>query len=112
MSETIKQIRRLPEATIVDACGEVDLRYQPEFLKALQEVCNERPPVLVIHLGEVTYMDSSGVGTLVKVAQMVKAYAGRLALVAPTDRVRSIFEITTLDKYFTILATEEEALAS
>ena len=110
MTQTIKQIRRLEQATVVEARGEIDLRYQPDFQQSLLAVCNEKPPLLIVHLGEVSYMDSSGVGTLVKVAQSVKAYGGKLALVAMTERVRSIFEITTLDKYFNILATEEEAL--
>ena len=110
MTGTIKQIRRLERGTVVEAAGEVDLRTQPEFQEGLLGVCAEKPPVLVVHLGQVVYMDSSGVGTLVKIAHEVKGNGGRLVLVAPTERVRSIFEITTLDKYFTIVDTEEEAL--
>lgn len=109
--ETIKEIRRSPEGIIVEAQGDIDLRFQPEFQRALLEICSEKPNRLIIHLGSVDYMDSSGVGTLVKIAHTVKAYSGKLALVAPSAKVRSIFEITTLDKYFNILATEEEALA-
>ncbi len=108
---TIKQIRRYAQGTVVEAQGDIDLRFQPQFQKALLKVCAEKPERLVIHLGEVLYMDSSGVGTLVKIAHTVKGYDGKLVLVAPTAKVRSIFEITTLDKYFTILPTEEEALA-
>jgi anti-sigma B factor antagonist len=112
MARLIKEIRRLPEGTVVEACGEIDLRSQPEFQQALLKVCAEKPAVLVIHLGEVDYMDSSGVGTLVKISHAVRSYEGRLVLVAPKPRVLSIFEITALDKYFTILATEQEALGS
>lgn len=110
-NSAVKAIRRSAEGTVVEARGEIDLRYQPEFQKALLAICEERPARLVIHLGQVEYMDSSGVGTLVKIANTVKGYNGKLALVAPSPRVQSIFEITTLDKYFTILPTEEEALA-
>ena len=112
MTELIKEIRRLPQGTVVEARGEIDLRRQPEFQKALLQVCAEKPRVLVIHLAAVEYMDSSGVGTLVKIANAVKGYQGKLVLVAPQPRVQSIFEITALDKYFTILGTEEEALGS
>jgi anti-sigma B factor antagonist len=110
-SQTIKNVRRSPEGTVVEARGEIDLRYQPEFQRALLSICAEKPQRLVIHLGEVDYMDSSGVGTLVKIASAVKGYSGKLALVAPSPKVQSIFEITTLDKYFTILPSEEEALS-
>ncbi|HUU82125.1 MAG TPA: STAS domain-containing protein [Phycisphaerae bacterium] len=111
MKGTIKNIRRSERGTVVEASGEIDLRYQPEFQEALLSVCEEKPPVLVVHLGDVEYMDSSGVGTLVKIAHTLRNQEGKLVLVAPTERVRSIFEITTLDKYFTILDSEEEALA-
>lgn len=110
-SRTIKAVRRSAQGTVVEAQGEIDLRFQPEFQRALLKICEERPPRLVIHLGQVDYMDSSGVGTLVKIASTVKGYAGKLALVAPSPKVRSIFEITTLDRYFTILPSEEEALS-
>ncbi len=40
MAELIKAIRRLPEGTVVEACGEVDLRQQPEFQKTLLEICD------------------------------------------------------------------------
>jgi anti-sigma B factor antagonist len=112
MSETVKEIRRMEQATVVEASGEIDLRTQPEFQSAIMSVCQERPAKLIVDLGGVSYMDSSGVGTLVKVSHAVKGYGGELLLVNPTERVRSIFEITTLDKYFTILGTEEEALAT
>lgn len=109
MNKTIDRIRRTEHGTVVEARGEIDLRYQPEFQQTLLAVCAEKPPVLVVHLGKVEYMDSSGVGTLVKIAHALKDQQSRLVLVAPTERVRSIFEITTLDKYFTIVDTEEEA---
>jgi len=110
MTDLIKQIRRLPQATVVEAMGEVDLRRQPEFQKALLVVCEERPARLIIDLGQVSYMDSSGVGTLVKIAHTVKGQGGRMTLVGPSPRVRSIFEVTSLDRYFHIVATEAEAL--
>ena len=111
MSTTVKEVRKEGDATIVVVQGEIDLRHSPELHQALVEVCSERPKVLLIHLGEVAYMDSSGVGTLVEVFRRSKAYGGRMVLVAPTERVRSVFEITKLDRFFTIKESEAEALA-
>ena len=112
MSNLIRKIRRSPEGTVVEVRGEIDLRHQPEFQKALTAVCAEKPAVLVIHLADVDYMDSSGVGTLVKISHTVRGYGGKLVLAAPKPRVMSIFEITALDKYYTIVADEQGALGS
>lgn len=110
-NSTIKDIRRLPGGTVITAAGEIDLRHQQDFQRALQTVCEERPSRVVVDLSAVGYMDSSGVGTLVKIAGMVRSFGGKLALLSPSRPVMSIFEITTLDRYFTIVSSEEEALA-
>ena len=112
MSAVVKEVRKQGRAVIVVASGDIDLRFSPEFHKSLIELCADKPDPLVIQLGEVAYMDSSGVGTLVEIYRRVKGYGGSLILVAPTARVQSVFEITRLDHFFTIKSTEAEALSS
>ena len=109
-SSVVKEVRRQGRAVVVVAMGEIDLHRSPDLHKVLVDLCADKPNPLVIHLGEVAYMDSSGVGTLVEIFRRVKAYGGKMVLVAPSDRVRSVFEITRLDQFFTIQATEAEAL--
>ncbi len=108
----VKEIRRGPEATVVVLAGDIDLHHVPEVHPVLLDECARKPPVLIIDLGEVGYMDSSGVGVLVHAFQKVKANQGKLRLVRMTQRVRSIFEITRLDKYFVICESEQEAMTA
>jgi len=105
----IQEIRRVPDATTVVLSGDVDLHHSPELHARLVEIAAERPPRLLLDLRGVPYMDSSGVGTLVEVWRRVGAYKGRLVLFGLNSRVRSVFEITKLDTFFTICDTEEEA---
>ncbi|MFO0972852.1 MAG: STAS domain-containing protein [Phycisphaerae bacterium] len=109
-SSVVQEVRTTPDATVVVLSGEVDLHHSPALHAALVNVAAARPRRLVLNLGGVTYMDSSGVGTLVELLRRVNGYKGKLALVALTDRVRGVFEITKLDKFFTIFPTEEQAL--
>ncbi len=111
-SASIKEIRRGPGATVVVLTGDIDLHHVPEVHPVLLGECSKKPPILIIDLGEVGYMDSSGVGVLVHAFQKVKANKGQLRLIRMNQRVRGIFEITRLDKYFVICETEEEALAT
>jgi anti-sigma B factor antagonist len=62
----------------------------------------DQPALLIVNLSAVQYMDSSGVATLVQALQQVKRYNGRLVLVGPNERVRSIFQIARLDSIFEI----------
>jgi anti-sigma B factor antagonist len=106
----VKDVRKTPEATTVVLTGEIDLNHSPTLHSALVEVTNERPKKLLLDLREVPYMDSSGVGTFVEVFRRVNAYKGKMIIFGLNDRVRSIFEITKLDRFFKICTSEEEAL--
>lgn len=106
----LKEVRKAPEATVVVLAGDVDLHHSPDLHARLVEITTERPLRLLLDLRAVPYMDSSGVGTLVEVWRRVGAYKGKLVLFGLNSRVRSVFEITKLDTFFTICGTEEEAL--
>lgn len=106
----VKEVRRLPEGTVVRLAGEVDLHHSPALHAALVDVASERPRRLIVVLSDVPYMDSSGVGTLVEVFRRVSAYKGKMILVGMSPRVRSIFEITKLDKFFSICNDVDQAI--
>jgi len=108
-SSLVKEIRKVDSATVVVLSGDVDLHHSPELHTQLVEVTDRRPKRLMLDLTDVPYMDSSGVGTLVEVFRRVSAYKGKMVLFGLTDRVRSVFEITKLDKFFTICDTEAQA---
>ncbi|MCG8404025.1 MAG: STAS domain-containing protein [Phycisphaerales bacterium] len=105
----VKEVRKSSDATVVALSGDVDLHHSPALHAALIDVAKGRPKRLVVNLSEVPFMDSSGVGTLVEVFRRVSAYKGKMVLCGMTSRVRSVFEITKLDRFFTICETEEQA---
>ncbi len=110
-SAAVKDVRRHGDATVVTLAGEVDLHHTPDVHRALVSACQDKPRTLVVNLESVTYLDSSGIGTLVEVFRRVNGYGGKLALCGLNDRVYSVFEITKLDKFFKIFANEAEALS-
>ena len=105
----VKAVRRLPEGTVISLIGDVDLHHAPALHAMLVQVAGERPARFILDFREVPYIDSSGVGTLVEVFRRVSAYKGKMALYGLNDRVRSVFEITKLDRFFTICKDETEA---
>lgn len=111
-SAAVKGIRSVKGATVITLAGDIDLHHVPQIHPVLLREVDKKPSVLVIDLGDVGYMDSSGVGVLVQVFQRVKAYRGKLRLARMGPRVRSIFEITKLDKYFALRDSVEAALES
>jgi anti-sigma B factor antagonist len=110
VSSSIKDLRQRGDGTVVVLRGDVDLHHSPALHARLVELAGQRPKRLMLDLSEVPYMDSSGVGTLVEVFRRVTAYNGKLVLFGLSSRVRSVFEITRLDRFFTICDTEEQAV--
>ena len=105
----VKAVREKDGATIVELVGDIDMHHSPGLHSALVELVLARPKKLVLNLSGVPYMDSSGVGTLVEVFRRVSSYKGIMILCGLTPRVKSVLEITKLDRFFTICQSEEEA---
>lgn len=97
---------------IVRPSGDIDLSGSPILRQELRRVQADKPNRLVIDLGLVPYMDSSGVATLVEAMQIARKNSTKLVLCAMQAKVRSIFEIARLDTVFTIVADAERASAA
>lgn len=101
-----------PGMMVVSMDGEVDIMRSPDLQIALQDAINriKGKGAVVVDLAGVTYMDSSGVATLVRGLQLSRKKDVGLVLCALQDRVRSIFEIARLDTVFPMASTLEEAI--
>ena len=110
-NEPVSDIRWNGKTAIVDVSGEIDLHHSTILQQKLLEVLDRKPDRMIINLANVSYMDSSGVASLVKLLSRTRKNGIALGLAAPTKKVKAIFEITRLDSVFNIFDSEEEALA-
>ncbi len=91
--------------------GDVDLYSSPDVRDALLKLTKKKTPMILVNLEKVSYMDSSGVATLIEGLQHCNKYKGRFRLVSLRDNVREVFELTRLDKIFEIYNDVNEAVA-
>ena len=106
-------IRSHDQKTIVlSVSGEVDIVRSPGLQTSLQDAIGQVPGkgAVIVDLSGVSYMDSSGVATLVRGLQLSRKKGVGLVLCSLQDRVRSIFEIARLDTVFPIASTFDEAV--
>ena len=96
---------------ILELSGELDYHSSPDLREKLTELTAKQSPKILVNLGGVDYMDSSGIATFVEAFQKTKRYKGRLILAALTDTVRGVFEIAKLDSIFELAPTVAEAVA-
>jgi anti-sigma B factor antagonist len=100
---------REPHGTVVHLQGEIDLRTAPQLRRVFLELVDERPARIILNLAGVGYIDSSGVGTIVELKRLAMRSDGAVVLVGLQPRVRSLFEVTRLDNFFTIVERMDEA---
>jgi len=98
--------------TVCSIDGEIDINTSPDIKKSFDKLISKKTPKIVINLSKVTYVDSSGLATLVEILKNMRAYDGRLRLTNLAPKIKSLFEITKLEKLFEIMADEGEALST
>jgi len=106
----VREIRDVDGGKLVLLGGEIDMRQAPALREALTGVVAGRPRKLILGLADVTYIDSTGLGTLVYFLRQVTAYKGKMALFGLTPMVRGVFEITKLLNVFSVHETLEDAV--
>ena len=104
--------RRAQSALVIDLSGQVDLFSSPKMRIAILEAVNSKQVSRVaINMSQVSYIDSSGVASLVEGLQLARSRSCRLILFGLQQGAREVLELARLDKIFDIRATEGEALA-
>lgn len=92
--------------------GEVDINSSPEIKKTFDKLISKKTSKIVVNLSKVTYVDSSGLATLVEILKNMRSYGGRIRLTNLSPKIKSLFEITKLDKLFEIMADEDDAVST
>ena len=95
---------------LISLAGEVDLYTAPEFKQQLLEVISQGAQAVIVDLSNTTFIDSTTLGVLVGGVKRLRPNGGQLSLVCSDRNITKIFEITGLDRVFTIHATREEAV--
>ena len=105
--------RQVGDVSVVDVVGRITLG---EGASALREtirglVAKDHKKV-ILNLGEVSYIDSSGIGELVSGFTTVTNHGGVLKLLGLTKRVQDLLQITKLYTVFDIYDSETSAVRS
>ncbi|MBI3031660.1 MAG: STAS domain-containing protein [Candidatus Rokubacteria bacterium] len=91
---------------------ELDLASAVRMSRVLQEHLDAGEIRLVLDLGGLTYVDSSGLGEMLRALKRAREGGGDLRLCGLFGYALRIFEMTGLDKVLAVYATRQEALTS
>ena len=105
--------RAVDGVSIVDLSGRITLGEGSVVLRDLvRDLLNKGSKRILLNLGDVTYIDSSGIGELVSAFTTVRNGGGDLNLLNLTKKVHDLLQITKLYTVFDIKDDEAAAIAS
>ena len=91
--------------------GDIDMHRSPEVKETLEPLIAQKVPRILVDFSAVTYIDSSGLATMIETLQRIQSYGGKFAMFGLRESVRSVFEIARLDQIFRLFSDEAAALA-
>ncbi len=105
--------RQVDGVTVVDFSGRITLGEGSVVLRdTIRDLLSKGGKKILLNLGDVTYIDSSGIGELVSAFTTVRNNGGELKLLNLTKKVHDLLQITKLYTVFDIKDDEASAIAA
>lgn len=105
--------RQVDGVTVVDLSGRITLGEGSAILRdTVRDLLNRGQKKILLNLGDVTYIDSSGIGELVSGFTTVTNGGGQLKLLNLTKKVHDLLQITKLYTVFEVHNEEASAIRS
>ena len=106
--------RQVGDVSVLDVTGRITLGEEGsgKLRKALQDLLKDGKKKILLNLGEVSYIDSSGIGELVSGFTTVTNSGGMLKLLNLNKRVKDLLQITKLYTVFDVHEDEAGAIRS
>ena len=105
--------RSIGDVTIIDVNGRMTLGEGQELLRdKVNSLIQQGQKKLVLNLAEVPYIDSAGLGEIVRTYTTVSRQGGALKLLSLTKRIQDLLAITKLLTVFETFDTEADAVGS
>jgi anti-sigma B factor antagonist len=105
--------RQVGDVTVVDVSGRITLGEGSSNLReSIRDMVAKGNKKILLNLGEVSYIDSSGIGELVSGFTSVANAGGQLKLINLTKRVKDLLQITKLYTVFEVHEDEGAAIRS
>ncbi|MEG8279934.1 STAS domain-containing protein [Streptomyces sp. AHA2] len=90
---------------VLTAVGPLDLHTAPEFSDTLQPLLRDGDHRVMVDLSRVEFIDSTGLTSLIAAYRTTRTTGARLALIAPSERVRAMLALTGTDQVLPSYAT-------
>lgn len=105
-----RSLDKSARAILAEVSGAIDSATLEDFQVSVEEIRRGGATRLVLDLAKVRFVNSTGLGYLVKVNDALRDAGGGVALIRVPAKVRLVIEMLGLDTYFSMRENEDEAL--
>ncbi len=106
-------LRQLGDVSVVDLSGRITIGEGDVVLREkVADLLENGKKNIILNLGKVSYMDSSGIGELVACLKRSREKGGNVKLLNPSGKVYDLLLLIKLGEVFEIFENEKEALTS
>jgi anti-sigma B factor antagonist len=95
---------------VIAVHGQADLHTAPELRNAIADAVDSGAHFLVVDLSEASFIDSMTLGVLLGGVKRLRPTGGTVSVVCTDPHIRRIFEITLLDRVFSLHDDRDAAL--
>jgi len=111
MEDTILNYEVEEGKHIIRIDGEVIFENSNKIKEKAKNIIKENDiQSLIIDLTDTSYLDSSGIGTILSLFKFMRDRSGKLLITNPNDKVKRVFEVTKLNQILDIYADIEKAI--
>jgi len=96
--------------SVIAVHGQADLHTASDLRSAISEAIDRGAVHLVVDLSEATFIDSMTLGVLLGAVKRLRPSGGAVSVVCTDPHIRRIFEITLLDRIFTLYPNRQAAV--
>ncbi|PZU96975.1 MAG: sulfate transporter [Leptolyngbya sp.] len=87
---------------VIEPAGILDSTKAEEFRASVEAMLAEGAEIILVDLKDITFIDSSGLGTLVVLLKKARSLNRSFCICSINDQVRMLFELTSMDRVFEI----------
>ncbi len=98
------EIKNENGASVAMISGEIDHHNAKELRTQLDRyIISSKPPELVIDLGNITFMDSSGIGLIMGRCRLMQECGGRLIVHSPQPYIKRVLKLSGIERIVSIV---------
>lgn len=101
------KLNKTGKVQIIEIHGKFDIECTEEYEKLFNSQMDTKPNLFALDMNRLDYIDSSGIGSLIKSLNSIKNNKGILILFGLNSMILNVFKLAKLDLFFQIMSSND-----